>query len=41
VIQVTGSSEKLDAMENLLGKDSIVEMIRTGKIVITRGDQTT
>ncbi|MBN2143918.1 MAG: acetolactate synthase small subunit [Candidatus Aureabacteria bacterium] len=41
VIQSTGSSEKLDAMTQLLKNYDLMEMIRTGKIVITRGDQTT
>ena len=38
VIKVTGSSEKLDAMTNLLKYYKISEMIRTGKIVIARGE---
>lgn len=41
VIQVTGSSEKLDAMAKLLSNYEVLEMIRSGKIVITRGQQTT
>jgi len=41
VVQATGSSEKLDALENLLENYTVIEMIRTGKIVITRGQQTT
>lgn len=41
VIQVTGSSEKLDAVEKLLSNYNLIEMIRTGKIVISRGDKTT
>lgn len=41
VIEVTGSSEKLDAIEKLLTNYKLIEMIRTGKIVITRGDKTT
>lgn len=41
VIQVTGTSEKLDSMEKLLTNYELIEMIRTGKIVITRGDKIT
>ena len=41
VIQGTGNSEKLDSLEKLLTNYKLIEMIRTGKIVITRGDQTT
>lgn len=41
VIQVTGKSEKLDAVEKLLSNYKLLEMIRTGKVVITRGDKTT
>jgi acetolactate synthase-1/3 small subunit len=41
VIQSTGKSEKLDALERMLQNYTLVEMIRTGKIVIARGDQPT
>ena len=41
IVQVTGTSEKLDAMEAMLVPYQVVEMIRTGKIVITRGDTQT
>ncbi|EKD25891.1 MAG: hypothetical protein ACD_79C01449G0006 [uncultured bacterium] len=41
VIQVTGTSEKLDSMETLLQNYNLIEMIRTGKIVITKGEQQT
>lgn len=36
-VEVTGSSEKLDAFENLLNSYGIVEMVRSGKLVISRG----
>lgn len=38
VIQVTGTSEKLDAVERMLMNYDLKEMIRTGKIVITKGN---
>lgn len=41
VIEITGNSEKLDAVEKLLSNYKLIEMIRTGKVVITRGDRTT
>ena len=41
VIQATGNSEKLDALERLLTNYNLIEMIRTGKVVITRGDAKT
>lgn len=41
VIQVTGTSEKLDAIKKLLGHYELIEMIRTGKIVITKGESVT
>ena len=41
VVQVTGTSEKLDAMEAMLLPYQVIEMIRTGKIVITRGNTQT
>lgn len=41
VIQVTGSSEKLDAMIDMLSEFKIVEVIRTGKLVMARGASAT
>jgi acetolactate synthase-1/3 small subunit len=40
-IEVTGSEEKITALENLLGKQRIVEMVRTGKVVLVRGAKQT
>ena len=37
MVQVTGSTEKLDAMELMLDKYGIQEMVRTGKIIMARG----
>jgi acetolactate synthase-1/3 small subunit len=40
-IEVTGSEDKITALENLLGKQRIVEMARTGKVVLVRGAKQT
>jgi acetolactate synthase-1/3 small subunit len=39
-IEVTGSAEKIDALITLLGKHGIREMMRTGRIVLSRGPRT-
>ncbi|MCX6090952.1 MAG: acetolactate synthase small subunit [Candidatus Atribacteria bacterium] len=39
LIEVTGTSDKIDALEQLLKKYGIVEMTRTGRIVLSRGSQ--
>lgn len=41
VLQVTGSSEKIDAVKTLLMKFGIIEFIRTGKVIMARGDDLT
>ncbi|MBN1836819.1 MAG: acetolactate synthase small subunit [Spirochaetales bacterium] len=40
-VQVTGTSEKLDAFERLVNKFGVLEMVRTGKVLITRGEEIT
>jgi len=40
IIEVTGGTEKLDALIGLLSKYGITEMVRTGRIVLTRGPKT-
>lgn len=40
IIEVTGGTDKLDALIGLLGKYGIKEMVRTGRIVLTRGPKT-
>ena len=40
-IEVTGPVEKVDAFQNLLAPYGIKELVRTGKIVLTRGARTT
>jgi len=37
-LQITGKSEKIDAMMSLLDQYQIHEMVRTGKIIMARGD---
>lgn len=41
VIRVYGSSEKLDAIRDLLAKFNISELVRSGKILMARGRATT
>lgn len=41
MIQVTGSTEKLDAFEAMLDKYGVIEMVRTGKILMARGEAQT
>lgn len=38
VLEATGGSEKLDAMVELLRKFKIVELVRTGKVIMARGE---
>ena len=40
-IEATGTSDKRDALESLLGKFDLREMVRTGKVVMARGGQAT
>lgn len=40
-VEVTGNSEKLDAFENLISAFGILEMVRSGKLVIARGSNLT
>ena len=37
LIEVTGTSDKIDALEQLMKKYGIIEMTRTGKIALARG----
>ena len=41
ILEATGSSEKLDAMVDLLRKFKIVELVRTGKVIMARGERET
>lgn len=41
IIQITGNSDKIDAMKSLCKKFEIVEYIRTGKVIMLRGEEHT
>lgn len=41
ILKCTGSSEKLGALLGMIGKFGIVEMVRTGKVVMARGGEVT
>jgi acetolactate synthase-1/3 small subunit len=41
IVQITGSSEKIDSMVSLCKKFEIVEFVRTGKIIMMRGEDKT
>ena len=38
-IEITGTYEKIDALEQLLGPHGVVEIVRTGRIAIERGEK--
>ncbi len=40
-IEATGTTEKMDALKSLLGKFDLKEMVRTGKVVMARGNDPT
>jgi len=37
IIEATGSTEKLDALEKILNPLGIIEMVRSGKVIMARG----
>lgn len=41
ILQIAGNSDKIDAMIELLRKFKIVELVRTGKVIMARGEQET
>ncbi len=41
IIQITGNTDKIDAMRSLCTKFEIVEYIRTGKVIMLRGEDRT
>lgn len=41
IVQITGASEKLDACIELLMKFGIIELVRTGKVLMARGQKET
>ncbi|MGQ9590260.1 MAG: acetolactate synthase small subunit [Planctomycetota bacterium] len=38
ILMATGNSEKLDALVAMLSKFRVIELVRTGKVVMARGD---
>jgi acetolactate synthase-1/3 small subunit len=41
IVMATGDSEKLDSCVNMYKKFGIIELVRTGKVLMARGDQVT
>lgn len=41
ILQVTGSSERLDSVIDVLSSYDVLELIRTGKVLMARGSQRT
>jgi len=41
IAMIQGDSAKIDAAETMLSQFHIIEMVRTGKVVMARGEQTT
>ncbi|MFP6877897.1 MAG: hypothetical protein VCA37_13785 [Roseibacillus sp.] len=41
IAQITGDSPKVDAAVGMLGQFDIIETVRTGKVVMARGEQPT
>ena len=41
VISAMGTTEQLDAMESVMGKYGLLEMVRTGKLLMMKGKETT
>lgn len=41
ILQVVGNSAKIDALEEMISKFDIIELVRTGKVVMRRGQDIT
>lgn len=41
IVLATGNSDKVDALIRMLGRFKIIELVRTGKVVMARGDEAT
>lgn len=41
ILQVVGDPAKIDALEEMIEKFKIIELVRTGKVVMSRGDEMT
>lgn len=41
ILQVVGNPDKIDALEEMIAKFRIIELVRTGKVVMRRGNELT
>lgn len=41
ILQVVGNPSKIDALEEMIAKFKIIELVRTGKVVMSRGENIT
>ena len=41
ILQVVGNPDKIDALEEMITKFQIIELVRTGKVVMSRGGEVT
>ncbi len=41
ILQVVGNPSKIDALEEMISKFKIIELVRTGKVVMSRGQEIT
>jgi acetolactate synthase I/III small subunit len=41
ILQATGNTEKIDALVDMLRKFKIIELVRTGKVLMSRGEEIT
>lgn len=41
ILQVVGNPDKIDALEEMIAKFRIIELVRTGKVVMSRGKEMT
>ena len=41
ILQVVGNPDKIDALEEMIAKFKIIELVRTGKVVMCRGQEMT
>jgi len=41
ILQVVGNSDKIDALEEMISKFKVIEFVRTGKVVMSRGSEMT
>lgn len=41
VVMTTGNSDKIDALVRMLAKYRVIELVRTGKVVMARGEEAT